>query len=81
MKKLDVTLPDLGEETVDKVVLAIWHADVGDDVSEGADLAEVTTDKAAFTLPAPSGGRVIERLANEGDEIAVGSVICVLEMP
>jgi len=81
MKTLDVTLPDLGEETVDTVVLAIWHAEVGDEISEGADLAEVTTDKAAFTLPAPSGGRVIERLANEGDEIAVGSVICVLETP
>ncbi len=79
--KLDVTLPDLGEETVDAVVLAIWHADVGDTVAEGADLAEVTTDKAAFTLPAPKSGRVVERLANEGDEIAVGSVICVLETP
>jgi len=81
MTNLDVTLPDLGEETVEAVVLAIWHAKVGDEIAEGADLAEVTTDKAAFTLPAPATGRLIKRLANEGDEIAVGSVICVLETP
>lgn len=79
MKRVDVTLPDLGEETVEAVTLAIWHVEVGDTVSQGADLAEVTTDKAAFTLPAPSSGRLVERFANEGDEIAVGSVICVLE--
>ena len=79
MSKLDVTLPDLGEETAKTVVLAIWHANVGDHVTEGADLAEVTTDKAAFTVPAPSAGRLVDRLVNEGDEVPVGSVICVLE--
>lgn len=79
MSKVDVRLPDLGEETAKTVVLAIWHAAVGDTVAAGADLAEVTTDKAAFTLPAPSTGRLVDRLVNEGDEVAVGSVICILE--
>jgi pyruvate dehydrogenase E2 component (dihydrolipoamide acetyltransferase) len=77
--KIEVKLPDLGEETAEEVTLAIWHANVGDNVAEGADLLEVTTDKAAFTLPSPQAGRLIERRANEGDSIKVGSVVCVLE--
>jgi pyruvate/2-oxoglutarate dehydrogenase complex dihydrolipoamide acyltransferase (E2) component len=76
---LEVKLPNLGEETAEKVQLAIWHVEVGETVAEGADLAEVTTDKAAFTLPAPASGTLTKRLANEGDEVAVGSVICLLE--
>lgn len=79
MTTVEVRLPDLGEESADAVVLAIWHAKIGDTIAEGADLAEVTTDKAAFTLPSPSKGRLIKRTVNEGDEVEVGSVICILE--
>lgn len=79
--RIEITLPDLGEDSVDGVVVAGWLAEPGATLAEGDDLLELTTDKAAFTLPCPRAGTLSETLVGEGDAIAVGSALCVLEVP
>lgn len=78
--KIDILLPGLGEDTVSEVNVSQWLAKVGDVVKEGDDLLEITTDKAAFCLPAPQDGTLLELQVHEGDIIHVGDVICTLNV-
>ncbi len=71
----------MGEDSVEGVTVAGWLAQPGADVREGDDLIELTTDKAAFTLPSPRAGRLVQTLVGEGETIAVGSALCVLDVP
>ena len=78
--KVDILLPDLGEDTVTEVNVSQWLAKVGDTLKEGDDLLELTTDKAAFCLPSPQDGTLLEVRVQEGDTIHVGDVICTLNV-
>jgi pyruvate/2-oxoglutarate dehydrogenase complex dihydrolipoamide acyltransferase (E2) component len=79
--RIEVHLPDLGEDSVECVTVAAWLAAPGASLREGDDLVELTTDKAAFTLPCPRAGTLSQTLVGEGDEIAVGAALCLLEVP
>ncbi len=79
--RVEVNLPDLGEDSVQAVTVSGWLAEMGASLEEGDDLLELTTDKAAFTLPSPRAGVLSERLVDEGDPIEVGDPICVLDVP
>lgn len=74
----NVTLPPLAEG-VNKASVSFWHKNVGDRINEGEDLVELVTDKAAFNMPAPAAGILKEIKAPEGDEVAVGQVIAIIE--
>lgn len=74
----DVILPELAKE-VDKAVVSFWHFEIGEDVSEGDDLVEIMTDKATFNVPAPISGKLMNILAEEGQEVRVGDVIATIE--
>jgi 2-oxoisovalerate dehydrogenase E2 component (dihydrolipoyl transacylase) len=78
--RYDVKLPSLGEEGVDAVTVSVWLVDEGQTVHKGDDLVELVTDKAAFTLPAPKKGTLTEKVVAEGDEIAVGEVLCIFDV-
>lgn len=78
--KIDVMLPGLGEEGVDKVTVSQWLAEPGAPLAEGDDLLEITTDKAAFTVPAPRSGTLAETRVTPGQEIKVGDTICTIEV-
>lgn len=78
--RVDVELPSMGDDAESEAVVAYWAAEVGAQLDEGDDLVELTTDKAAFTLPAPRRGRLVERRVAEGDSVSVGDVLCVLEV-
>jgi len=78
--RVDVELPSMGDDAENEAVVAYWAAEVGAQLEEGDDLVELTTDKAAFTLPAPRRGRLVERRVAEGDAVSVGDVLCVLEV-
>jgi len=79
--RVDVPLPSLGDDddAVTGGKVAFWLAEVGDSLSEGDDLLELTTDKAAFVVPCPDAGRLVEKCVAEGDEIEVGQVVAALE--
>ena len=77
--RIEVPLPDLGEDAGDEATVAFWYFEVGDDVAEGDDLLEMVTDKATFQVPSPAGGRLSEVLSMEGDKVKVGQVMAILE--
>jgi len=79
--QIEVCLPSLGDDD-DAVMggtISEWLVTSGP-VSEGDDLLELTTDKAAFVLPAPRSGTLVECKVREGDHVKVGDVICILEV-
>ncbi len=75
---VDVCMPQLGE-SVSEGTVTKWHVRAGDVVDKDAPLVEIATDKADSELPAPSGGRVVEILAQEGDVVAVRAVLCRID--
>lgn len=78
--KIEIHLPDLGEDTVSEITISEWLAKEGARLSEGDDLLELTTDKAAFCLPCPKDGILLEKRVNEGDDLKVGDVVCILDV-
>ncbi len=67
---VELFVPDLGE--TDQIEFVSWLVQPGDSVSEGQELAELVTDKAAFTLEAPAGGRLLEVFAQPGEIVSQG---------
>ncbi len=53
-----------------------WHVKVGDHVSNGDTVCTVSSDKITNDVQVFASGVVVEILAEEGDEIEIGSVIC-----
>ncbi|HOE66367.1 MAG TPA: hypothetical protein PLO62_07555 [Candidatus Hydrogenedentes bacterium] len=78
--RYEIKLPNLGEDASDEATVSYWLVEEGDRVKEGDDLVEMTTDKAAFSVPSPKSGTVSEKLVEEGDEVCVGDVLCILEV-
>lgn len=76
----EVSLPSLGDDATETATVSLWMVHEGDIVSEGDDLVEMVTDKAAFNVPSPKSGTVTEITVNEGDTVTAGDVLCVLEM-
>ncbi|MBI4830778.1 MAG: hypothetical protein HY801_04325 [Candidatus Lindowbacteria bacterium] len=75
----EIKLPNLGEDAGDEATVSFWHFDEGDEVREGDDLVEMTTDKATFNVPSPRSGILSEIVADEGDTVKVGEVLAILE--
>ncbi len=62
-------------ESVAEGTVARWVKAVGDPVSEGETVAEVTTDKVDVEVPAPGSGTIAEIVVPEGDTVAVGATL------
>jgi pyruvate/2-oxoglutarate dehydrogenase complex dihydrolipoamide acyltransferase (E2) component len=77
---IDIILPDLGDDAEHTVTVSAWMSKVGAKLSEGDDLLEITTDKAAFCVPAPQDGTLAECRVQEDQVINVGDVICTFEV-
>jgi pyruvate/2-oxoglutarate dehydrogenase complex dihydrolipoamide acyltransferase (E2) component len=73
-----VYLPELGEG-IEKATISFWYFQEGQEVKEGEDLVEVSTDKATFNVPCPATGTVAEILAQEGDSVNLGEPLAVIE--
>lgn len=74
----NVVLPELGEG-IKTATVACWHVQVGDNVEKGADLVELVTDKATFNIEASVAGRLDKILFTEGDEVAIGIALAVID--
>ena len=77
--KLEVRLPELGDSDATEATVSFWYFDAGERVSEGEDLVELLTDKAAFNMPAPVSGTLCRGAAEEGRTVKVGDVIAYIE--
>jgi pyruvate dehydrogenase E2 component (dihydrolipoamide acetyltransferase) len=77
--RLAFKLPDIGEGVHEGEIVA-WRVAEGQDVREDDPLLEVMTDKVTAEIPSPATGRLVSRLAQEGQVVAVGSVIAILDL-
>ena len=75
---LEMTVPSPGE-SITEVEIATWLVEDGDYVEKDQPIAEVDSDKATLELPAEESG-IITLKAEEGDAVAVGSVVCLIDM-
>jgi len=71
---LEHLVPELEYATVLR-----WLKHEGDAVSEGEPLLEVEAEKANHEIEAPVSGRIESILAEEGDEIKVGTTMAVID--
>lgn len=75
---LEMKVPSPGE-SITEVEIATWLVEDGDYVEKDQPIAEVDSDKATLELPAEESG-VITLKAEEGDAVAVGAVVCHIDM-
>lgn len=71
---LEMKVPSPGE-SISEVQIAQWLKKTGDYVFKDEEIVSVDSDKATLAISAEESG-ILETLANEGDMVAVGSVIC-----
>ena len=74
---LEMKVPSPGE-SIKEVEIATWLVKDGDYVEKDQAIAEVDSDKATLELPAEASG-IITLKAEEGDAVAVGSVVCLID--
>lgn len=76
---VDVVMPQLAESLV-SATIAKWLKKPGDNVEEYEPICEVITDKVNAEIPSTMDGVMGEILADEGQEVAVGHLICRIEV-
>ncbi len=78
MARFIYRLPDIGEGIAEAEIVAL-HVAVGDRVEEDQQVADMMTDKATVEMESPVSGIVVEIGGGEGDVIAIGSTLMVIE--
>jgi pyruvate dehydrogenase E2 component (dihydrolipoamide acetyltransferase) len=73
----DVTMPQLGETVADGTVTK-WFKKVGETVTRGEPLFEVSTDKVDTEIPAQHDGVLTSILVAEGVTVDVGTTLAVI---
>jgi pyruvate dehydrogenase E2 component (dihydrolipoamide acetyltransferase) len=78
MAKIDVPMPQMGE-SIAEGTLSKWLKKVGDPVKRDEPIFEISTDKVDAEIPAPAAGVLAEILVQEGQTVAVQTVVARLE--
>lgn len=74
----ELVIPEVGE-SIQEVQIAHWRKQEGDQVEQDEELVELETDKASLDLPSPTTGVITKILKREGDRVAVGEAVAVIE--
>lgn len=75
---INIIVPPLGE-SVTEVTVAKWHKKVGEQIAVDEILIELETDKITLEINAPESGTISDVKFNEGDVVAVGDTLALLE--
>lgn len=75
---LEMKVPTVGE-SITEVTIGTWMKQDGDVVELDEPIAEIESDKATFELAAEARG-VLKIVAQEGDTIEIGALICKIEV-
>ncbi|MFC0522685.1 dihydrolipoamide acetyltransferase family protein [Pontibacillus salicampi] len=78
MAKEKINMPQLGE-SVTEGTISSWLVSVGDTIEKYDPIAEVMTDKVNAEVPSSYSGKIVELVAQEGDTIEVGELMCYIE--
>jgi 2-oxoisovalerate dehydrogenase E2 component (dihydrolipoyl transacylase) len=73
-----LTMPEVGE-TVTEGTIERWLKQPGDQVKKYEPIVEVNTDKVEVELPSPVTGTVKELLVQEGEVVAIGAALAVID--
>ena len=71
---VDVVMPQMGV-SVSEGTITKWMKQVGDTVDADETLLEISTDKVDTEVPSPAAGTISEILVQEGETVAVGTVL------
>ena len=75
---IDIVVPSLGE-SVTEATVARWLKAPGDAVARDEPLVALETDKIAIEVNAEAAGRLVDIVASQGVEVAVGALLGRLE--
>jgi dihydrolipoamide dehydrogenase len=75
---IDIVVPQVSDGVTSGTVTSV-AVRVGDQVEADQTLIELETDKAVVAIPSPAAGKISALKVAEGDTVAVGAVIAVLE--
>lgn len=78
MARFEIVMPKMGESVLEATITK-WHKKTGDTIQEDEAIAEIATDKVDSEIPSPVDGTIVELKFKEGDVVAVGSVIAIVE--
>lgn len=79
MSRFEIKMPKLGESITEGTIIS-WSVQVGDIIKEDDVLFEVNTAKVSAEIPSPVAGKMVEILFKEGDTVAVGTVVAVVDI-
>jgi len=78
MSKIDVIMPQMGE-SIAEGTLSKWPKKLGDAVKRDEPIFEISTDKVDAEIPSPSAGVLAEILVQEGQTVAIQTVVARIE--
>ena len=76
--KTNIVFPEFAEDGDEKAKLLKWLVTENTHVNEDDEIVELLTDKATFTVPAPTSG-LLKHIIPEGQEISVNTVLGTIE--
>ena len=75
---VEIKVPALPESVADAVI-ADWHKQAGDSVTQDETLVDLETDKVILEVPAISNGVITEIRFNVGDTVTADQVLAVID--
>ena len=78
MATIDVIMPQMGE-SIAEGTLSRWMKKVGEAVKRDEPIFEISTDKVDAEIPAPAAGVLSEILVQEGQTVAVQTVVARID--
>lgn len=78
MATVEMLMPKMGESIIEGTILT-WLKKEGDTIEQDESVLEVATDKVDTEVPATHGGVLKKILAKEGEVVAVGAPIAIIE--
>ncbi|MFK7697155.1 dihydrolipoamide acetyltransferase family protein [Paenibacillus sp. HJGM_3] len=73
----EILLPQLAESLV-SATIGKWLKQPGDKIEEYEPICELITDKVNAELPSTVEGTLVEIIAQEGETVPVGAVVCIV---
>lgn len=77
--RVTITLPNIGM-TMEEATIVHFYRRPGESFRAGDPLYEIETEKVSNEIEAMHDGLMVEHCVGEGDIVAVGGSVCVVEI-
>ena len=74
----EVALDGLSKNT-EEATVQTWFFEEGDAINEGDDLVELSSEDGTVTVTAPISGILAEVYYDEGEIVAKGEILCIID--